>query len=117
MIDQIPLKVRILYFLKRNSEILKAWAFPFVAIGTGAAYWPVRSMMTTQEASTTVTASTLTVMLIVSLFIIGWGSDKVIKKVLAGRHRALQEIAWVFVILLLFTAMDLMGYDVKFIPL
>lgn len=112
MLDRIPWRIRLEFWIQRNSEALKALAFPLVALALVGAYWPLRTMMIDQEARVSVVASTLTVAYIICLYIIGSGSWKLIKRFL-GHRRILKWAAFGGVIGVLFLYLELVGYEVK----
>ena len=82
-------------------------------IACAGAYYPLRHLMIDQESKVTVIASTLTVILIVSLYAIGWSLQKLSEKYLAGRNWILRWGAIGAGIFLLFIYLDLVGYGVR----
>ena len=113
MFEELPMKVRIEFFCKRNSENLKKWAFPFVAVSLAVAYWPIRQMMVAQEVRVTVIASSLTVMYLVCLIIIGYSVDRIIKRRMAKRHWLMREAVFWVCMVPVFFYLNLSGYAVR----
>jgi hypothetical protein len=109
------MKLRALSWLSIHREQIITWSFPLIALATIISYPFIRQAMITQESRVTVTASTLTVTLLICLYIIGWGLEKLIGKYMAKRHWVLRYGAFVGAVLLLFMCLDFLGYEVKFL--
>jgi hypothetical protein len=114
--DSIDWKLRVWAWLENHRDRLVKWAFPVIAVIAACVYWPIREMLTEQEGRAVVIASTMTVTLLVLLFIIGYGADYLIfKRYLVNKPKWVQWGAFACVTLVLFGYLKLMGYDVRFL--
>lgn len=106
-------RYRLTRYLRDHPQQVTSRAFLLLPLLIGLSYWLIRGQIAEQEAEVTVTISTLSVALVVSLYLIGYGMQRLIERHLVGRHWAIRWSAWAGAILLVFLYLEAMGYGVR----
>jgi len=103
------------YLLRQSNPVLVGLAVALLVVVIAGAYWPLRSFMVDQESRVTVIASTHTVTFVLCLAVIGWGGGRLLRRRF-GRTRLLYWLSFALFLVVLFTFVDLLGYEVWWLP-
>ena len=102
-------------WLREYRANLILWGFPFTGLACLIAYPLLREhRMIAQGGKVVIKASTLTPMLIICLFIFGWGFQQFYDRKLAGKPRLVRWMSFPVFLLALSGLLELLGYDMRF---
>lgn len=114
MLDTIPKRILLEYWLIRHKEVLLNMSFVVMGLAAAIAYWPIRSMLIEQESTEFVHVAHMTVFIVLLAGILAILTDKVIAKFFKKKSWIVRQGIWLFAMVLLFLYLKLIGIEFKF---
>lgn len=114
MLDAIPKRVWIEFWLKRNKELLLNICFVVAGTATAISYWPIRNMLIEQESEEFVHVAHMTVFIVFLMGLLAILTDKVINRFFRKKSWIVRQGIWVCAMVVLFLYLKLIGIEFKF---